>query len=66
MRGAVLLPAIVVWPRPIENRIAEVLDAKRRLFEEVLSQNGPPARLGLNENEIFGLFDIRHRPKRAA
>jgi SNF2 family DNA or RNA helicase len=50
----------------IENRIAEVLEAKRRLFEEVLAQNGPPPRLGLDEDEIFGLFDIRHRPKRAA
>jgi SNF2 family DNA or RNA helicase len=50
----------------IENRIAEVLDAKRRLFEEVLAQNGPPPRLGLDEDEIFGLFDIRSRPKRAA
>ncbi len=50
----------------IENRIAEVLDAKRRLFEEVLSQNGPPPRLGLDEEEIFSLFDIRNRPKRAA
>jgi SNF2 family DNA or RNA helicase len=50
----------------IENRIAEVLEAKRRLFEEVLSQNGPPQRLGLDEDEIFGLFDIRHRPRRAA
>jgi SNF2 family DNA or RNA helicase len=50
----------------IENRIAEVLEAKRRLFEEVLAQNGPPPRMGLDEEEIFGLFDIRHRPKRAA
>jgi SNF2 family DNA or RNA helicase len=50
----------------IENRIAEVLDAKRRLFEEVLAQNGPPPRLGLDEKEIFSLFDIRNRPKRAA
>lgn len=50
----------------IENRIAEVLDAKRRLFDEVLAQNGPPPRLGLDEEEIFGLFDIQHRPRRAA
>ncbi len=50
----------------IENRIAEVLDAKRRLFEEVLATNGPPPRLGLDEEEIFGLFDIQNRPRRAA
>ena len=50
----------------IENRIAEVLDAKRRLFEELLAQNGPPPRLGLDEEEIFSLFDIRRRPRRVA
>jgi SNF2 family DNA or RNA helicase len=62
-------PVIVtrfVTQNTIENRIAEVLEAKRRLFEEVLSQNGPPPRLGMTEDEIFGLFAIRHRPKRAA
>jgi SNF2 family DNA or RNA helicase len=62
-------PVIVtrfVTQNTIENRIAEVLEAKRRLFNEVLEQNGPPARLGLTEDEIFGLFDIRSRPKRAA
>ena len=50
----------------IENRIAEVLDRKRQLFNEVLEQNGPPSRQGLTEDDIFGLFDIRSRPKRAA
>src|SRR5439155_6407656 len=50
----------------IEGRIAEVLEKKRQLFEELIAQNGPPARLGLSEDEIFGLFDIRARAKRAA
>jgi SNF2 family DNA or RNA helicase len=50
----------------IENRIAEVLNAKRQLFDEVLAQNGPPPRLGLDEEEIFSLFAISNRPKRAA
>jgi SNF2 family DNA or RNA helicase len=50
----------------IENRIAEILERKRQLFNEVLEQNDPPPRLGLSEDEIFGLFDIRSRPKRAA
>ncbi|HLW65052.1 MAG TPA: DEAD/DEAH box helicase [Gemmataceae bacterium] len=50
----------------IENRIAAILERKRQLFNEVLEQNGPPPRLGLSEEEIFGLFDIRSRPKRAA
>ncbi len=62
-------PVIVtrfITQNTIENRIAEVLETKRRLFEEVLSQNGPPPRLGMTEQEIFGLFAIRSRPKRAA
>ncbi len=47
----------------IEGRIAEVLERKRQLFEELISQNGPPV-LGLSEEEIFGLFDVRARPSR--
>ncbi len=50
----------------IEGRIAQVLERKRQLFEELIAQNGPPARLGLSEEEIFGLFDIQARPRRAA
>lgn len=50
----------------IEGRIAEILEKKRQLFQELIAQNGPPASMGLNEEEIFGLFDIRVRPKRAA
>jgi SNF2 family DNA or RNA helicase len=50
----------------IEGRIAEVLERKRQLFSELIEQNGSPPALGLSEEEIFGLFDIRARPKRAA
>ncbi|HEY1381089.1 MAG TPA: DEAD/DEAH box helicase [Gemmataceae bacterium] len=50
----------------IEGRIAEVLDRKRRLFEELIAQNGPPPQLGLSEEDIFGLFDIKARPRRLA
>jgi hypothetical protein len=28
--------------------------------------NGPPINMGMNEDEIFGLFDLAVRPKRAA
>src|SRR5262249_1468324 len=48
----------------IERRIAEVLETKRRMFNELLGQNGPPPGLGRTEEEIFGLFDIRSRPKK--
>jgi SNF2 family DNA or RNA helicase len=50
----------------IEGRIAEVLERKRRLFNEMLEQNGAPPSLGLTEEEIFNLFDIKARPKRTA
>jgi len=49
----------------IEGRIADILDAKRRLFEELIAQNGPPPRLGLSEDEIFGLFNIKARARKA-
>jgi len=50
----------------VEERIAAVLDRKRQIFEEMLSQNGPPSSLGLSEKDIFGLFNIKARPKRMA
>jgi SNF2 family DNA or RNA helicase len=49
----------------IEGRIAEVLESKRKIFNELLEQNGPPPVLGLTEEEIFGLFDIKARPKKS-
>jgi SNF2 family DNA or RNA helicase len=54
-----------VTQNTIEGRIAEILERKRALFNELLDQNGPPV-LGLTEEEVFGLFDIRSRPRRAA
>jgi SNF2 family DNA or RNA helicase len=50
----------------IEGRIAEVLERKRQLFQELITQNGPPPSLGLTEDDLFGLFDIDARPRRAA
>jgi SNF2 family DNA or RNA helicase len=50
----------------IEERIAEVLQKKRELFEEMIGQNGPPPSLGLSEEDIFGLFKVQARPKRLA
>jgi SNF2 family DNA or RNA helicase len=55
-----------VMRETIEDRIADVLERKRRLFEELIGSNGPPAPLGLSQEEIFGLFDIRARPRRLA
>jgi SNF2 family DNA or RNA helicase len=50
----------------IEERIAEILEKKRQLFHELIAQSGPPPALGLTEDEIFGLFEIKNRPRRAA
>jgi SNF2 family DNA or RNA helicase len=50
----------------LEGRIAEVLERKRQLFNELIEQNGPPPQMGLSEEEIFGLFDIQARPRRMA
>jgi SNF2 family DNA or RNA helicase len=50
----------------IEERIAEILQKKRDLFEEMISQNGPPPSLGLSEDDIFSLFNVQARPKRHA
>jgi SNF2 family DNA or RNA helicase len=50
----------------IEGRIAEILERKRHLFRELIERNDPPPALGLSEQEIFSLFQIQARPKRAA
>ncbi|MCS6850848.1 MAG: DEAD/DEAH box helicase [Gemmataceae bacterium] len=50
----------------IEGRIHEVLERKRQVFNELIERSGPPPSLGLTEEEIFGLFDIRNRPRRMA
>jgi SNF2 family DNA or RNA helicase len=55
-----------ITPGTIEGRIAEVLERKRQLFNDLIEQNGPPPSLGLTEDEIFGLFDIQARPRRNA
>lgn len=54
-----------VTENTIEKRIAEVLERKRQLFNELLEQNGPPPVLGLTQDEIFDLFDIKGRGKKA-
>jgi SNF2 family DNA or RNA helicase len=55
-----------ITPNTIEGRIAEVLERKRQLFNELLERNGPPPSLGLSEEDVFDLFDIRSRPRRVA
>ncbi len=47
----------------IEQRIATILDNKRKIFNDLLAQADKPTALGLSEGEIFGLFDIAARPR---
>lgn len=47
----------------IEERINDVLQAKRELFESVLSDTSEPSQTGLSREEIFGLFDLRANGK---
>ena len=49
----------------IEQRIAGILEAKRKVFNDLLSQADKPSALGLSEDEIFGLFDIKARRRKA-
>jgi SNF2 family DNA or RNA helicase len=51
-------------PDTVEKKIANILDRKRAVFNELLANAEKPATLGLSEDEIFGLFDIKARPKR--
>ena len=50
----------------IEERIIEVLDRKRAMMNEVVPGTEPAHSLGLEEEDIFTLFDIRVRPRRNA
>ncbi len=42
----------------IEQRIHEILEAKRELFNEILSTDAQPTNRGLSRDEIFGLFNL--------
>ncbi|HEX3998606.1 MAG TPA: DEAD/DEAH box helicase [Pirellulales bacterium] len=52
----------------IEQRIHEILEEKRALFDTIFSDAMPQAHLGLTQQEIFGLFKLRspHGPIRMA
>jgi SNF2 family DNA or RNA helicase len=47
----------------IEDRINQVLDEKRELFNSILSHADNSARGGLTQNEIFGLFNLKVQSK---
>ena len=43
----------------IEERINRVLEEKRELFDTIFSGTEKPSKLGLTQQEIFGLFDLK-------
>jgi SNF2 family DNA or RNA helicase len=47
----------------IEQRIADILEQKRKVFLDLLANADKPAAMGLTEDEIFGLFDLTARPR---
>lgn len=50
----------------IEQRIHDVLEAKRSLFNTLFAETGAPRTLGLNQEEIFGLFNLKVPSRRKA
>ena len=42
----------------IEQRIHDILEEKRELFNEILSPDTQPINRGMSRDEIFGLFDL--------
>lgn len=43
----------------IEQRIHDVLEEKRELFNQLFAEAGTPRTVGLSQQEIFGLFQLR-------
>jgi HJR/Mrr/RecB family endonuclease len=48
----------------IEERILKKLAGKRRLFRQVIDENRPAESMGLTEEEIFSLFNLKVRPRK--
>ncbi|MGB7345055.1 MAG: DEAD/DEAH box helicase, partial [Pirellulaceae bacterium] len=57
--GAVTVTRMMAM-NTIEQRIADVLDKKREMFDALFAESGAPSSgAGLSRDEIFGLFDLR-------
>lgn len=50
----------------IEERIHDILEEKRQLFETLFSATNGPRNLGLTRDDIFGLFQLKANGKRLA
>ncbi len=49
----------------IEERINQVLEEKRQLFQNMFLNTGKPASAGLTQDDLFGLFNLRTPHRRA-
>jgi len=49
----------------IEERIDLVLNEKRELAESILEGTDSPSKVGLTQDEVFGLFDLKKKKKAA-
>jgi len=58
VKGAVTVTRMLALGT-IEERINEILQHKRELFDQIIGQTAAPASLGLSQREIFGLFNLR-------
>ena len=61
--GSVTVTRMLV-AQTIEERIHRVLDEKRSLFNELFAEAGTPSSLGLNQADIFGLFNLKMPPSK--
>ena len=43
----------------IEERIDRILEEKRELFDTIFSGASGPQKMGLTQEELFGLFDLK-------
>ncbi|MBN2293954.1 MAG: DEAD/DEAH box helicase [Pirellulales bacterium] len=43
----------------IEERISRILEEKRELFDTIFSGSGSQRKMGLTQDEVFGLFDLK-------
>jgi SNF2 family DNA or RNA helicase len=57
-KGAVTVTRMLAM-QTIEERINEVLEHKREMFNAIFSETGSPSSTGLTQDEIFGLFKLR-------
>jgi SNF2 family DNA or RNA helicase len=66
VKGAVTVTRMLACGT-IEKRIHEVLEEKRAIFNQLFAEAGAPRPVGLSQEEIFGLFNLKvPKPKKHA